>query len=169
MNDVLTELVPRVFRFALRLTRDRNQAEDIAQETFLRAWRRKQRLRDPAALRTWLFRIAVNVYRDELRRGQLRRERLGRRLEVQHADEEAGHADSPQLRSIEQEEAAWVLRELELLPRRQRQVLYLSAVEELTNLQIAEVLDLGAGAVKANLSVARRKLREKLAKRNARL
>src|SRR3989304_8552329 len=61
---LLEEHVPRVYRFALRLTGNRHEAEDLTQETFLRAWRHRRRLRDRSAARVWLFAIAANLWRD---------------------------------------------------------------------------------------------------------
>src|SRR5690348_5337242 len=68
VSDILEEWVPRVYRFALRLSNDLHTAEDLAQETFLRAWRHRERLRDKRAARVWLFRITANIWRDQLRR-----------------------------------------------------------------------------------------------------
>src|SRR5438067_2836878 len=77
VSDLLDEWVPRVYRFALRLCRDRHAAEDLTQETFLRAWRRRGRLRDERAARAWLFRITANLWRDQVRRGRLPVARAG--------------------------------------------------------------------------------------------
>src|SRR5205823_7678639 len=57
VSDILEEWVPRVYRFALRLSNDLHTAEDLTQETFLRAWRDRERLRDERAARAWLFRM----------------------------------------------------------------------------------------------------------------
>src|SRR5262245_27283653 len=64
----LVDWAPRVFRFALRLTGDPHAAEDLTQETFLRAWPARGRLRDDRLMRVWLFRITANIWRDRLRR-----------------------------------------------------------------------------------------------------
>src|SRR5207244_7362280 len=75
--SLLQECVPRVYRFALRLTHDPHAAEDLTQETFLRAWSQFRHLREPRAAQVWLFRIAVNVWRDQVRRGRSRIARAG--------------------------------------------------------------------------------------------
>ena len=59
----LEDWAPRVFRFALRLTGDPHVAEDVTQETFLRAWPGRARLRDERLMRVWLFRIALMTSR----------------------------------------------------------------------------------------------------------
>src|SRR5712692_4928022 len=77
VKNLLEEYVPRVYRFALRLTNDPHAAEDLTQETLLRAWRRRGLLRDPRAARVWLFRITANLWRDQLRRDRCRVARAG--------------------------------------------------------------------------------------------
>ena len=70
MSERLEEHLPGVYRFALRLTGNPHAAEDLTQEAFLRAWRQARQLRVPQAARAWLLRITMNVWRDQLRRGQ---------------------------------------------------------------------------------------------------
>jgi RNA polymerase sigma-70 factor (ECF subfamily) len=158
VSDILEEWVPRVYRFALRLSNDHDTAEDLAQETFLRAWRHRERLRDKRAARVWLFRITANLWRDQLRRT---RSPVGRASPL--ADD-AGVADTsaiPALRLVsEKEELTQALEAMNNLPPRQRHVLYLSACEGMASKEIAWVLDITANAVKANLSLARKSMRQ---------
>lgn len=67
MEDLVSAHADAVYRYALRLTRDPAQAEDLMQETLLRGWRRRSWLREPAAARVWLLAIATNVQRDWVR------------------------------------------------------------------------------------------------------
>lgn len=157
MNITLEQLVPRVFGFALRLTGDRHRAEDLTQETFLRAWRSGQARRDAEQARVWLFQIAANAWRDQLRRQRLAPERAGP-LDLQ----QPGLPSDPGLLAEQRDEVAKALAALDALPGRQREVLYLAACEALTNQEIAVVLDCTSDAVKTNLSIARRKLREQI-------
>ncbi len=151
----ILEHATRVYRFALRLTGDSNDAEDLTQETLLRAWRRKHRLRQPEAARTWLLRIAANAWRDQLRRA-------ARRLASRSEDSsEPIDEDSPEQILQQREELGEVLLEIDQLPPRQRQVLYLSAFEDLSQKEIARVLGINRSAVKSSLAVARATLREK--------
>jgi RNA polymerase sigma-70 factor (ECF subfamily) len=154
----LEELVPRVYRFALRLTRDRHRAEDLTQETFLRAWRRRQELREPRTARVWLFRIAVNIWRDEVRRGK----RPSGHPIVMAADEVAVCSASPVQTIAQREILEITLRELGALPPRQREVLYLRIVEDLSPTEVAEILELSTDTVKVHLSLARKAMRERL-------
>lgn len=157
MQDLLPEFVPRVYRFALRLTRNPHAAEDLTQETFLRAWRQHGLLRHPQAVRVWLFRIAANLWRDQVRRGTLLVGRAGTLPE--HL---ASRSQTPDRQLDDREDLRRALQAMEALPERQREVLYLSACEGLTATEVAEVLDISTNAVKANLCLARKKLRQEL-------
>ncbi len=157
MRQLLEQYVPWVYRFSLRLTRgDTHAAEELTQETMLRAWRHRRRLADARTVRPWLFKITVNVWRDHLRRFKTRRE--GQlKLAAQCA------AAPPEEMALLREQLAGALQALDRLPSRQRQVLYLSACEGLTIAQIGGVLEINHGAVKASLSLARQRMRTILA------
>lgn len=157
MRTLLEEYVPRVYRFALRLTSDCHTAEDLTQETFLRAWQQRDRVRHPEAVRVWLFRIATNLWRDQLRRKKSLVAQAG-----PLSDEEAGQTRAPDHQMAEQDDVRRALTALDTLPPRQREVLYLSACEELSAAEIASVLEVSLDSVKVNLCLARKKLREQL-------
>ena len=157
MRALLEEYVPRVYRFALRLTGDRHQAEDLTQETFLRAWRSRGRLRDPARARPWLFRIAANLWRDQVRRGK-----RGPKRQHCSLDDREGAKATPDRKLTDQEEVERILQTMDSLPSRQREVLYLHACEELSLAEIAGILEISAEAVKASLSLARKRMRRQL-------
>jgi RNA polymerase sigma-70 factor (ECF subfamily) len=146
-----------VYRLALRLTHDPHQAEDLTQEAFLRAWKRQDELREPCAARVWLFRILVNLWRD-----QLRRRRSPVSLAGSLPAQQRGAVLTPDRQAALSEDAGRALQALDELPGRQREVLYLSACEELTGAEIAAVLGISTDAVKANLCEARKKLRQRL-------
>lgn len=157
MKELLSEFVPRVYRFALRLTRNAQAAEDLAQETFLRALRTATPLREPGSLQVWLFRITVNAWRDQQRRG--------RSLVAQAGlldEEPTDPARTPEAAAVQREELQRTLQALDRLPDRQREALYLHTCEGLSLAEIADVLGSSTEAVKANLCVARKKLREQL-------
>jgi RNA polymerase sigma-70 factor (ECF subfamily) len=155
--DHLDEWVPRVYRFALRLCGDAHAAEDVAQEALVRAWRRRGRLRNERAARVWVFRIALNVWRDRLRRGALP---VGRAGPLEGTETIVG--PSAERLAEMREDLARALAALDGLPPRQREVLYLSAVEGLSASEVADVLGISSVAAKANLSLARQKMREQL-------
>lgn len=157
MRALLEEHVPRVYRFALRLTGDPHQAEDLTQETLLRAWRHRRRLRRPEAARLWLFKIAVNLWRDRLRRRKRRPQPTDSAL-----DEQQSRATPPDQAVIDQEDVRRALNSIDSLPSRQREVLYLHACEELSLVEIGDILGISPQAAKASLSLARRRMRRLL-------
>lgn len=161
MRGWLEEFGPRLYRFAWRLSGDAHIAEDLAQETLLRAWRNRDTLRDPERLRIWLFRICANLWRDEGRKRKVRGPRLAPET-VEH-DRAMQH---PWVNPSEtRDETAQVLTAIAQLPERQREVLHLAACEGLNAIQIAEVLETTPGAVRSSLSLARQEVRRTLAAR----
>jgi RNA polymerase sigma-70 factor (ECF subfamily) len=157
VTNPLEEWVPRVYRFALRLSSDPHAAEDLTQETFLRAWRQRSRLRDARAARVWLFRITANLWRDQVRRGRSPVARPG-----PLGDAEPGREHPPEKLAAGREELGRALGAMTALPPRQREVLYLSACEGLSAAEVAEVLGISADAAKANLSLSRKAMRQQL-------
>ncbi|MHC4607533.1 MAG: RNA polymerase sigma factor [Planctomycetota bacterium] len=146
------------YQFCLGLTGDPREAEEISQEGFVSVYRGLRTFRGESSFRSWLFRILINLNRDRLRTrrrydarlSELRRRREGR------GDAEVG-ADRQAL------ELSEVVREkIDRLPARQREVLLLHLYRELGYREIADVLGIRYEAVKMNLSLARKRLREEL-------
>jgi RNA polymerase sigma-70 factor, ECF subfamily len=152
--DALEEHLGTVYRYALRLTGRPELAEDLAQETLLRAWRNRTNLRDPRVARVWLLRIATNLWTDELRRGKFR----PRILET----EPPCPKPPPEIVANEKENVGLALAAMDQLPQRQRQVLYLISCEGLSQIEVGAVLGIDLSAVKASLSLARKEMRRRL-------
>src|SRR5512136_202277 len=87
----------RIYRYALGLMRDPVEADDVTQETFLRAYQRLDSLRDPAALTTWLYRIATNAGLDRIRQ---RARRAPVEAEVDPADVDEADLAAPSLQQL---------------------------------------------------------------------
>jgi RNA polymerase sigma-70 factor (ECF subfamily) len=139
-----------VFRFALFLSGNRADAEDIASETFVRAWNAPGGIRQ-STVKAYLLVIARNCYLQGLRRS-------GRNspLDEDFADpRQAPHNSAEQRAELEQ-----VMRELQQLPELDRAALLMSAAEEMSYEQIAETLGLSLGAVKTKIHRARLKLEQ---------
>lgn len=154
LEEVLKSCMPRLFRFALRLTGNQHLAEDLTQEAFLRAWRQRTDLQNERAARVWLFRIAVNVWRDQIRRG--RRLRL-RSEPLDTVCEEL--LPGPEQVASGREELARALKAFKALPPRQRDVLYLATVEALSLSEVSQILGVTRNAAKVNLCLARKAMR----------
>jgi RNA polymerase sigma-70 factor, ECF subfamily len=152
--DTLEEHVGSVYRYALRLTRRTETAEDLTQETMLRGWRQRHKLRETRVAKVWLLRIATNLWNDELRRAKFRTQLL--------TEEPPCPRTSLYITSNERENVRLALAAMDELPPRQRQVLYLATCEAMTNYEIADVLAINESAVKSNLSLARKEMRSRL-------
>jgi RNA polymerase sigma-70 factor (ECF subfamily) len=152
--DTIEEHVGSVYRYALRLARRPEAAEDLTQETMLRGWRNRQHLRDPRLVRVWLLRIATNVWNDKVRRTKFRTHTLG--------NEPPCPRSLPAIASDERENVRLALAAMDELPPRQRQVLYLVTCEELAHREVATILEISEAAVKSNLSIARKEMRRRL-------
>lgn len=163
MHEGLAEFLPHVYRFALRLTGDQHQAEDLTQETLLRAWEKRSQLKDERATRVWLFRIANNLWRDGLRRSGSKKDKTQSLTGA--IDELVSTSNQRPDNTLEQrEELEHVLGLMKSLPTRQRTVLYLIAVEELSLGEASDVLEIDKNAAKVSLSLARKKMREEYSK-----
>ena len=147
-----------LFRVAHSVLRSRAEAEDVVQDVFVRVLEHRRSLTTVLDMRVWLVRIAWNLAIDRRRR-----------IRPEQFDE--GFAESLVGRDLPADEALneaqrlrAVLRELERLPRAEREVLLLSAVDELGTAEMAEVLGRSESAVRALLFRARTRLRERLEK-----
>ncbi len=144
----------KIMNFAYRLLHDRSDAEDVAQETFLRLWKDAARFEPRARVTTWLHRIAHNLCIDRLRG---RREQPSETLDEERTSlEPGGLLDRKQV-------AREVEKALAELPERQRAAVTLVHYQGLGNIEAAEVLDIGVEALESLLARGRRSLREKLA------
>ena len=152
---------------ALRMTRDRADAEDLLQETFLKAFRAYDRFEEGTNLRAWLFRILTNTYISTYRRRQRAPEEsdlddveelyLYRRLAA------AGLSRSAEDAALDRLTAPEVLSALEELPEQFRLAVLLSDVEGFSYKEIAEITDVPIGTVMSRLHRGRKALQRALA------
>jgi RNA polymerase sigma-70 factor (ECF subfamily) len=144
-----------LINLAYRFCRDRGRAEDMAQEAFLRAYRALRTWRKDAAFSTWLYAVATNLYRSELRRMPARTVALDELFEL--ADLRDGHAD------LEKEYRDRALRRtVASLPQKYREVLILFYFHDMDISTAARSLNVPEGTFKARLFRAREVLKDKL-------
>jgi len=157
-----------VYRFALRLTEgDRDAAEDVAQETFLRAHRSWHQYRRGTNVKSWLFTICRNQYLHEAQRARSRRERpaadLDARVEALSAasafERASPRPDREVFEGLIDDE---VIAAIDALPQEFREVLALSDLGDLEYAEIGSVLGIPLGTVKSRLFRARRLLQDRL-------
>ena len=150
----------RIVNYASALVRDAGAAEDVAQETFVRAWRGLGRFRGESAFRTWLYRIAANVARTHLdRRGRQARiadGSLDDETEPLQADDVASAAPDAETSLVTREAIDRALAEL---PDELRLALVLRDVEGLDYKEIAGVTGAPMGTVESRIFRARRHMR----------
>ena len=155
-TGLVREHADAVFGFVLRRVRDAGLAEDLAQETFLRAWRARGGRRPDASVRGWLLAIAMNVVRDDARRR--------RRRPIEAADEipDAPGGSDPAERAEASEALDRFRAALDALPDNHREMFLLRERDGLPYREIAEVLRCPVGTVMSGLARAREKLLEAL-------
>jgi RNA polymerase sigma-70 factor, ECF subfamily len=155
-EERLTECGPLAYRVARGVLRNTADAEDVAQEALLRAYRRFDRLRDRSRFRAWLVRIAFRLALDRARSAKRREQR------------ETLWWAQPALRQSSEDVAAagefqaHLDRALDELPEKLRLVLLLAAMEGHTLEEVAVILGLPVGTVKSRLFFGRKQLAEKL-------
>ena len=143
----------RVFSLALRLVGNRFDAEDVAQEAYLRMFRGLSGFREEAKFETWMYRIVTNSAINLLRR----RGRQGELLSDDSMMETVVAPDAPAEQTADRDELA---RSLDTLPAGQRAVVILKDVYGLSCREIGAELGIGEGAVKVRLHRARKRLKE---------
>jgi len=149
---LLRENAPLAFRVARGVLRNDADAEDVAQEALLRAYRRLGRLRERAKFRSWLVRISFRLALDRLRSIKRRQQREAEWV-FENARAETGSSGEFQ-RHLEVA--------LEELPNKQRLVLLLAAMEGHTLGEVSALLDIPLGTAKSRLFFAKKTLAEKL-------
>lgn len=150
----------RVYNVIYRMLGNREQAEDLTQETFLRVYSRLDTFRQGGAFPAWLRRIAANLCIDHLRRRGEQTVSLDQQLEsgIEQVDESA--ASRPEDRLAMREDARRVVDAVQRLPDRQRAVLVLRHIEGLKIDEIARTLGMPQGTVKTLLFRGRQAVRE---------
>ena len=154
-NERIAENQRRVFQIAYSVLGNSADAEDAAQEAFLRAYQKRVSLREAEKFRGWVNRI---VFRLALNRQRSHRRRLARDTAWQATETPVmvdGAKDAEQLVMLDR-----LRREIERLPQKLRSVLQLSLVEEMEAADVGAVLGIPAGTVRSRLHAARKLLLE---------
>lgn len=151
----LAESSTLAFRVAYGVLRHRQDAEDVAQEAFVKAYRRFRELRDRERFRAWLVRTTwrLAIDRQRANRRRITREQIERATSAQPSAADVVAAS---------EQAAHLWAAIDALPEKLRVVVVLSNMEGHDVLDVARLLDLPEGTVKSRLFLARQRLKEQL-------
>jgi RNA polymerase sigma-70 factor (ECF subfamily) len=147
-----------IYRTALAITGDRSAAEEILQETFLRAFKHIQNVREGVSVAPWLYRIAVNLAYD--RAARRRRWQVALDNVIEHLIVPA--SASPEQMVEQRELYGLVYEAIDKLEFKQRTALVLFYLHDFRLAEIAEILDCPVGTVKSRLHHARKNLRREL-------
>lgn len=144
LAELFRQHYPSLVRIALAMTADRELAQELAQEAFVRGWRRLDRLRDPAGAPAYLRKTLVNLARRSLQR---------RLLELRHRLIKTEGRDEP-----DHARRLVVVEALRKLPPRQRACIALRYYEDLSEQQTARILGVSVGTVKSQTHKALKNL-----------
>jgi RNA polymerase sigma-70 factor (ECF subfamily) len=162
-GELVTRYEAKVYSLALKMVRNPEDAEDVLQDTFLRAYRGIKSFKGHSTFSTWIYRITANSALMRLRKKQLPtvsiEDQDERDAPVNIADWSPGPVDQ----LLTQELQKVMDDAIEALPAEFRQVFVLRDIEEISNAEVAEILDLSVAAVKSRLHRARLKVRNRLA------
>ncbi len=153
-EDLLGSYQREIYRYALHLTRNQTDADDLYQETFLKAYKAYDRLDGAANHRAWLYRIATNTFLSHRRKAVRERpldDEMDGEIPAAAIDQPASMDSRDLLREVEQF--------IETLPEKQRVALVLRKYHEFDYRQIGETLKCSEDAARANVYEALRKLR----------
>jgi len=161
-EELVTKYQPKVFSMALSFTRNREAADDLAQEVFLKAYLALPRFHGRSEFGTWLYRISVNHIKDYLRKkGRAKEVSLDDVPEISFSDRE--RTEKAQLESETEARRTLVQRFVQGLPEKYRVIVTLRDIQGLAYEDISRILRLSPGTVDSRLHRARRMLRTKLA------
>ncbi len=146
----IEEQRPKLLRLACSWCHDLQLAEDLVQDTFIKALERSAQLKDPAKIAGWLTRILVNSHRDHLRKAK---------NFVEIEDETLVEQDHPEMSAERADTASFVRQSVAKLGEEQRKVLTLVDLSEFTYAEVACILDIPIGTVMSRLCRARQRLK----------
>ncbi len=151
-----------VYAFCCRLTRNRQEAEDLYQDTFLTAMERMEQIDAQGNPKSWLISVCLRIWKNRKRKFAWRQRIAGERLYVEEADRPEAAADTPEEKLITEERHRQVRQAVERLEEKFRIPVYLYYTAELSVEEIGALLGIPAGTVKSRLYKARLLLRKEL-------
>jgi RNA polymerase sigma-70 factor (ECF subfamily) len=167
-EQLVTRYQNKIMGYAARMLSDHSEAEDVAQETFIKAYRSLDSFRGESLFSTWIYRIATNLCIDRLRKKKRRPQQAYSLDEPLDHEEEKGTREVPDfstepMQNLEREELRRRVREMMAeMPEKQRAVLVMCDMQGMAYEDIARVLNVPIGTVKSRLFHARADLGRRL-------
>ena len=150
-NAIVERHKKRIYFFALKLSQDHQEAEDISQETFIRAYNKLHALKNESSFIPWLYKIAGNYYRSIIRRPKLK----------VVTDIDLSCLSVEEEEKVEDDETKKAMkRAIASLPKKQKIALVLRCFEGLSYAEISQAMNVSVSSAKAHVSYARNKLRD---------
>ena len=158
---------PMVFRTAMGFLHNKEDADDLTQDVFLQTYQTLSVFKGEATFSTWIYRITVNAALNRVRKSS--KNQFLQRLENVFGFDKGkansiatGESESPEILLIQAERNNWVEKALNSLPEKQRTAIVLSKYDDLSQKEIAEIMETTEGAVEALIQRAKVNLRQKL-------
>ena len=166
-GELVDRYKDRVFRLLSRYCRDSVECEDLAQDVFLKVFRKLHTFKHDSQFFTWLYRITVNAATDHLSRAGTRKLRL---VEDTAVFERGDQEDASPTAALEAQELAQITRAIvDQLPEKFRTILVLREFEGLSYTEIAEVLEIQLGTVESRLFRARKRVKDAITRQHPEL
>lgn len=158
-----TDILPlknELFRMALRITQNREEAEDVVQETMIKVWKRREQWSQLESIEAFCLTICRNLSLDKVRRMDNQTQSLD--ASIQPHDQHV--ASNPEEQTIQNDRVRLVRQLISALPEKQRSCMQLRDMEGKSYKDIATILDITEEQVKVNIFRARQTIREKFKK-----
>ena len=158
---LIEPLEGRIYAVALRMCGNREDAQDCMQESMIRIYRALSSFKGQSSFSTWIYRITMNTFLDELRRRKARRSTSLDTL-LDSGWSPTDETDTPERHAIQSEQRRTLERAIAELPEDMRAAVVLRDIQGLAYDEIASALNVNVGTVKSRISRGRERLREKL-------
>lgn len=162
LEDFKNRVLPvknKLFRFALRIVGNTEDAEDIVQEVFIKVWNKRQDMHKFLNMEAWCMKLVKNQSLDRLKSGQFKASFNNKETKDLESEEHNPHGQS------ELSDTLKIVHDcIAQLPAKQKQIIQLRDIEGYSYQEIAEIMELDINQVKVNLFRARKSIKEKLLK-----
>tara|TARA_B100000508_G_scaffold141016_1_gene145089 strand:+ start:3280 stop:3756 length:477 start_codon:yes stop_codon:yes gene_type:complete len=155
-----------VFNLALNYLHSVQEAEELTQDVFVKVFHEVENFRGESQIKTWIYRITINLCLDRIKSAQRKRRfSLLRYISDGFVSIQPAEFNHPGIQLEQKEATELILKEIQQLPGKQQTALILKSIDGLSQKEIAEIMDINVKAVESLLSRARAKLKTKLKNR----